>query len=110
MRAYGFQPHGGILGGGTTSGSLTVTSCAFVGKVLNSSSVEVTVSASNMSSIIGNYFTADVSNIAAYFEDKSYDTTILTEDSIKLAETWEALGFDMTVWQVDEVNGGLTLA
>lgn len=99
----------GILGGGTTSGSLTVTSCAFVGTVLNSSSEEVTVSASNMSSIIGNYSTADVSNIAAYFADKSYDTTILTEDSIKLAETWEGLGFDMTVWQVDEVNGGLTL-
>ncbi|MCD8309534.1 MAG: hypothetical protein LUD19_06740 [Clostridia bacterium] len=102
----------GILGGGTGTGSLTVDGCVFVGTILDGSETVITASNSNnMSSVIGGYSSAVVTNIAAYFADRYYSSaqTTLTADSVKLEATWTALGFDLTIWVVDTTNGGLTL-
>jgi hypothetical protein len=107
----GAKRTGGIYGGGTGSGSLTVTGCVFTGTMLNGSGAVVTTSSSNNASIIGSHGTANASKLAAYFADNSFKsaTTILTADSIKLAATWTALDFDLTIWTLDTTNGGLTL-
>ena len=100
----------GVLGGGTGNGALTVSGCAFVGTLVDGEGNIVTESNSSaFSSIVGDYSSAQASNLAAYFTDRFFDTTILTADSIKLESTWTALGFDMSVWECDTVNGGLTL-
>jgi hypothetical protein len=103
----------GIFGGGTSTGNLNLDSCAFVGTVLNGSGKVVTSSNSSNAAIAGAYTLAKATGgrVAAFFADNVFKstTTILTAESIKLASTWEALGFDLTVWTLNTTTGTLTL-
>jgi hypothetical protein len=103
----------GIFGGGTYTGNLHLDSCAFVGTVLNGSGKVVTSSNSSNASVLASYSLTKITGgrVAAYFTDNTFKTTttVLTADSIKLASTWEALGFDLTVWTLNTTTGTLTL-
>ncbi|MDE6441974.1 MAG: hypothetical protein K2L12_04375 [Clostridia bacterium] len=112
---FGNRRTAGIYGGTNGAyGTLIIANCASTSTILNNAyDKPITAPNSNdLSSVVGRGGHAQVSDVAALFADRNYNSalTLLTADSIKVAETWTALGFDLeNDWTLDTTNGGITL-